>query len=94
MNSEEFPSISNTCKNFTSIYSNSLLFVNLLHIVDTNDTKIIENNIKIYSNTIGSKIQGKIFWNVSSLDNLLPNYPKDYFRNCTYIYVLETIIFS
>jgi len=94
MKPEEFKNISNICQNFTSIYANTLLFVNLLHIIDTNDIKIIENNIKTYSNTIVSKIQGKIFWNVSSLDNLLPDFPKNYFRNCTYIYMFGKILYQ
>ena len=61
MTINQFNFISNACKQFTSIYHNCLLFVNLLHAVNINNIDIVKQNIKTYSNTIGSKKENKIF---------------------------------
>ena len=88
MNLNLFNYTINLCKKFTNNHQNSLLFVNLLHAIEINNFNDLEKNIKTYSNAIGSKIEGKIFWKPPSIINLLVDNSQIFFRNCTYVFML------
>lgn len=87
MNLDLFNYTFDLCKKFTTIHENSLLFVNLLHTLKISNSNDLENNIKTYSNAIGSKIEGRIFWKPPNIINLLPNNLPQFFRNCTYVFM-------